>query len=64
MTEYDSGTFLRIKDILKIIPVCASTWWIGVRKGIYPKPIKLGVRITVWRKQDIYDYIEKNTPNQ
>jgi prophage regulatory protein len=36
-----------------IIPVSKSTWWEGVRTGRYPKPVKLGPRITAWRVGDI-----------
>lgn len=35
------------------IPVSRSTWWAGVRSGCYPKPVKLGPRITAWRVEDI-----------
>jgi prophage regulatory protein len=28
------------------IPVSRSTWWAGVKNGRYPKPVKLGPRIT------------------
>ena len=41
------------------IPVSKSTWWAGVRSGRYPKPVKLGPRITAWRVEDIRDLIEK-----
>ena len=36
-----------------LIPVSKSTWWAGVRSGRYPKPVKLGERITAWRVEDI-----------
>ncbi len=35
------------------IPVSKSSWWAGVRDGRYPKPVKLGPRITAWRVEDI-----------
>ena len=35
------------------IPVSKSTWWEGVRSGRYPRPVKLGPRITAWRVEDI-----------
>lgn len=35
------------------IPVSKSTWWAGVKTGRYPKPVKLGPRITAWRVEDI-----------
>ena len=41
------------------IPVSKSTWWAGVRSGRFPKPVKLGRRITVWRVEDIRALIER-----
>lgn len=35
------------------IPVSKSTWWSGVKAGRFPKPVKLGPRITAWRVEDI-----------
>ncbi len=40
------------------IPVGKSTWWSGVADGRFPKPIKLGPRISVWKKEDIEALIE------
>lgn len=34
-------------------PVSRSTWWAGVKSGRYPKPVKLGPRITAWRVEDV-----------
>ncbi len=42
-----------------IIPISKSTWWAGVKSGLYPKPIKLGPRITVWRVEDIREFIAR-----
>jgi predicted DNA-binding transcriptional regulator AlpA len=50
--------YVRIKQILAIFPVCSSTWWDGCKNGRFPKPIKLGPRTTVWRAEDIRDFIE------
>ena len=35
------------------IPVSKSSWWQGIKDGRYPKPVKLGPRITAWRVEDI-----------
>lgn len=40
-----------------LIPVCKSTWWAGVKAGRYPKPVKLGPRVTAWRVEDILTLI-------
>lgn len=53
--------FLRISQILAPagpIPVSKSTWWAGVKDGRFPKPLKLGARVTVWRVEDIRHLIE------
>jgi len=42
-----------------IIPVCASSWWNGIRKGIYPTPRRLSKNTTVWRVEDIRELIER-----
>lgn len=42
-----------------VYPVSKSTWWAGVRSGRFPKPVKLGVRITAWRVEDIRALIER-----
>lgn len=53
--------FLRLRSIIGLnglIPVSKSTWWAGVKDGRFPKPQKLGARITVWRVEDIRKLIE------
>lgn len=48
--------FVRLPGILAPngpIPVSKSTWWAGIKDGRYPKPVKLGPRITAWRVEDI-----------
>ena len=61
--------FLRLPQIIgnpkaeppvpAIIPVKKSCWWEGVKTGRFPKPVKLGPRVTVWRVEDIRDLIAK-----
>ncbi len=38
-----------------IIPVSKSTWWAGIKTGIFPKGKKLAPGITVWSKSDIHE---------
>jgi predicted DNA-binding transcriptional regulator AlpA len=44
-----------------VIPVSKSTWWEGVKSGRFPKPVKLGPRITAWRVEDIRALIKRVT---
>ena len=50
--------FLRLKEVLKLIPVGKTTWYNGIKSGIYPKPIKISRRLTAWKALDIYSFIE------
>ena len=51
--------FMRLKQILEIIPFGKTTIWHKVKTGEFPKPVKLSERVTAWRASDIEDYIEK-----
>jgi len=44
--------FVRIKQILAVFPIGKSSWWLGVKEGRYPQPIKHG-RCTFWHVEDI-----------
>jgi prophage regulatory protein len=45
--------FVRLPQILAVLPMGKSTFWNRVKAGIYPKPKKLGAKISVWRVEDI-----------
>lgn len=49
--------FLRLPQVLAIVPISKSAWWEGCRTGRYPKPVKLGPRTTAWRVEDIADFV-------
>lgn len=68
MNQLPETGFLRLPQIVgdqkakppvtAVIPVSKSTWWAGVKTGRYPKPVKLGPRVTAWRVEDIRALIE------
>ena len=51
--------FLRLPQVLELIPVSRSTWWAGCKSGRYPKPVKLGPRTSAWRVADIQALLEQ-----
>lgn len=51
--------FVRVADIIKVIPVGKSTWWAGVKEGRFPQPVKLSTRTTAWRVEDIRAWMEE-----
>ena len=51
--------FMRLPQILQLIPISKSAWWLGCREGRFPKPVKLGPKTTAWRVEDIAALIER-----
>lgn len=56
--------FMRLSQVLEVIPVSKSTWWAGVKTGRFPQPYKLDPGITVWRNDDIQAFIAKASQNE
>ena len=50
--------FIRLPQVLHVIPVGKSTWWAGVKSGRFPAAVKLGPRTTAWRVEDIRILLE------
>ena len=59
-----AGRLLRVNEVLQLVPIGRSTWWVGVREGRFPKPVKLSPRVTCWRGEDIEDLIRSATRGQ
>ena len=51
--------FLRLPQVLALIPVSKSAWWAGCKDGRYPKPVKLATRTTAWRAEDIAALVQR-----
>lgn len=62
LQEIPQTGLLRIKQVLRFIPISRSSWWEGVRSHRYPQPIKLSERVTCWRASDIRAIVEGNRP--
>ena len=57
--------FVRLPQIIGdkrqpgVFPVSKTTWWQGIKDGVYPQPVKLSPRCTAWRAEDIRALIER-----
>lgn len=45
-------------DVPAPVPFSSATLWRKVKAGEFPKPIKLGERITAWRVGDVRKWID------
>ena len=52
----DTG-FLRQPQVLAFVPISKSTLWRRVQARTFPEPVKLSERVTVWRAEDIRQWI-------
>jgi prophage regulatory protein len=53
-------TLMRIPQILKVMPVSKSKFWLMVQKGEFPKPIKIG-RSSFWTIEQVQVFIRERS---
>lgn len=51
--------FLRLSQVLTLIPVSKSAWYAGVSEGRYPRPVRLGPRTAAYRAEEITELIQR-----
>ncbi|NCU27719.1 transcriptional regulator [Candidatus Nomurabacteria bacterium] len=56
-SQKDLNALLRLKQVLELIPQCKASFYNGIKRGIYPAPIKVG-KSSYWRYRDIIAIIE------
>jgi prophage regulatory protein len=50
--------YAREPQILRVIPWGRSTLWNKAKTGEFPKPVKLSARITAWRCEDVWRWLD------
>jgi predicted DNA-binding transcriptional regulator AlpA len=56
-------TYIRLKDLAStktkpgLLPCSTATIWRKLTAGTFPKPVKLGERITAWHMDDIEQWL-------
>ena len=53
-------SLMRIPQILKVMPISKSKFWLMVQKGEFPKPIKIG-RSSFWTMEQVQTFIRERT---
>ena len=53
-------TLVRISQILKVMPISKSKFWLMVQKGEFPKPIKIG-RSSFWTIDQVQNFIRERS---
>lgn len=50
--------FMRLREVLKLIPISKTRWRTGMKRGQFPQPVKLG-RLAFYRCEDIRVLIKR-----
>jgi prophage regulatory protein len=48
----------RVKDVIKKIPISRSGIWLSVKKGTFPKPVRIGARSVAWTQSQLDEWLE------
>ena len=62
--ENSNHRLLRLQDVLSAFPVSRSSWYEGIKLGLYPSPARLGRRTVAWKKSDIELVISTLNPQE
>lgn len=49
--------FMRLPQVLRVVPLSASTIRRRCAAGIFPKPVKLGAKASAWRIEEVRAWI-------
>lgn len=63
LTNLPDNAIVRLPDVLRLYPISKSSWWAGIASGVYPKPVKLGLRARGWRLGEVLA-LTKSKENQ
>ncbi len=55
--------YIRINQLIKIIPFSACTIWRKSKNGSFPKPVKLSEQVTAWRVDDVRAWMQATEAN-
>ena len=62
MNQNTPDTLVRLSKIIGpdgIIPISRTAFYQGINEGVYPKPLKLGKRVSAWRMSELLDALDK-----
>ena len=57
-------SLIRLPEVIKRTSLSRSTIYAYVKKGEFPKPIKIGLRAVAWPENAIDDWVTSHLNNQ
>ena len=56
--------FARLTQVLHARGIGKTCLWDGIKEGRFPKPVKISPRVSVWRVEDIREFINSYAEGQ
>lgn len=53
------NALLKLPQVLALYPVSKSSWYAGIKSGIYPRGKKIGVRSIAWKSSDVQALLDQ-----
>lgn len=53
---------LRLKEVQEMVGLCRTTVLVMVKRGDFPKPIKITARAVAWVEHEVESWIESRQP--
>ena len=50
--------YIRMASLTKIVPLVPSSIWRLVKKGTFPKPVKLSENCTAWKVEEVRAWLD------
>ena len=58
MNKFSEATpLLKVRDVLRIVPVCRSSLYALIERNEFPKPLKIGKRMYAWHASQIEEWL-------
>lgn len=54
------GPLLTQREVLDWLKISRSNWSDGVKRKVYPQPVRIGTRTVRWQYDVIYGYLRQN----
>jgi prophage regulatory protein len=49
--------FIRLPEVVRRVGISRSSVWLWVRQGRFPRPVRVGPRVTCWRESEVDRWI-------
>lgn len=59
-----SDRLIRMKELNALFGIPTSTVWDWIKKGNFPKPIKMGERFIAWRESELTAWLDAKQNEQ